>query len=214
MSSLTQTESAPRLSHARAYLAGTGATGALIAGAAIVLLSLAGILAVKGMPFGGSGSNAGSAYVGAKATGPAATAATALAAAPGAVAAVPVPGAPVGAGLPVGGPGNVPGTSPTSPANGPTSPGIPPTDGPGPPTTPTGSPGALTNTAGQVDQTLCSQGACTGISDQTDGTTNTVDGAVTNGLNRVGGAVGNDHLGNDVNGTANDAVNGLLGGGR
>jgi len=212
MSSLTQTESAPRLSHARAYLAGTGATGALIAGAAIVLLSLAAIVAFKGMPFGGSGGNAGTAYVGAKATGPAATAAAALAAAPGAVAAVPVPGAPAGAGLPGGDPGNVPGTSPTPP-NGPTPPGTPPTDPPGP-TTPTGSPGVLTNTAGQVDQTLCSQGACTGISDQTDSITSTADGAVTNGLNRVGGAVGNDHLGNDVNRTGNDAVNGLLGGGR
>ena len=55
-----------QFSHLRAYLAGTGATGALIAGAAVVLLSLGAFFAFSGhLPFGGSDNN-GSAYVGPK----------------------------------------------------------------------------------------------------------------------------------------------------
>jgi len=215
MSTLTETQPDNRIGHARAYLAGTGATGALIAGATVVLLSLAAFVAFNGMPFGGSGGSSGSAYVGAKATGPSAAAAAALGAAPGAVAAAPVPGAPVGAAFGAGGPG-AGGTT----AGGPNTPTdttvtIPPGGGGSPAPAPTTEePGALTNAADQADQTLCAQGACTGVSDQTGPVTKPLDDAATNTLNQVGGAVGNHHLGDDVNGTANDAVDGLLGGGK
>src|ERR671937_2944239 len=92
MTTLTHTESTPRFLHLRAYLAGAGATGALIAGAAIVLLSVATFLGFNGLPFGGSGGQSGNAYLQSGAGAPAATAA-ALSAAPGAVAARPVGGA-------------------------------------------------------------------------------------------------------------------------
>jgi hypothetical protein len=215
MSTLTETQPDKRISHARAYLAGTGATGALIAGAALVLLSLAAFVAFKGMPFGGSGSSSGSAYVGAEASGPAATAATALAGAPGAVAAAPVPGAPVGAAFGGSGPGGAgpTGGGPNTPTD--TTVTVPPPGGdtgPGPGTT-TEEPGVLTNTVDQVDRALCDQGACTGVSNQTDSVTAPADQTATNALNQVGGAAGNNHLGDDVNRTVNDAVNGVLGGG-
>src|SRR3954453_9712547 len=87
-------------SHLRAYLAGTGATGALIAGAVIVFLSLATYVAFNGIPFGGNGASSGTSFVGVQTNGTPAGAAAALAAAPGLVAAAPVPGAPIGAGGP------------------------------------------------------------------------------------------------------------------
>src|SRR3954449_8935062 len=91
-----QTDRSP--THLRAYLAGTGATGALIAGAVIVFLSLATYVAFNGIPFGGNGGNSSTRYLGVQTSGTPASAATALGAAPGAVAAAPVPGAPIGAG--------------------------------------------------------------------------------------------------------------------
>jgi hypothetical protein len=62
-------------SHLRAYLAGTGATGSLIAGAAVTLLSLGAFLAFNGnLPFGSSDGD-GSAYVGSGSGGGAAASA-------------------------------------------------------------------------------------------------------------------------------------------
>ena len=61
MATLTETQPTSRISHARAYLAGTGATGALIGGSALVLLSLAAFVAFNGLPFGSFGGNSGSA---------------------------------------------------------------------------------------------------------------------------------------------------------
>src|SRR4051794_684014 len=100
MTTLTETQApAPRFTHVRAYLVGTGATGALIAGAVIVFLSLATFVAFNGMPFAGNGTGPGSSFVSAQAAaGTPASAAAALRAAPGAVAARPVRGATVGAG--------------------------------------------------------------------------------------------------------------------
>src|SRR4051794_25447707 len=101
MTTLTETDTqAPRFTHLRAYLAGTGATGALVGGIVIVFLSLATFVAFKGIPFAGDGGNSGTSFVGVRTGGTPASAAAALRAAPGAVAATPVPGAPVGAGGP------------------------------------------------------------------------------------------------------------------
>ena len=99
MTTLTETQTqAPRFTHLRAYLLGTGATGALIAAAVIVFVSLATYVAVNGMPFAGNGTAPGDSFVGVQTGGTPASTAAALRAAPGAVAARPVPGAPIGAG--------------------------------------------------------------------------------------------------------------------
>src|SRR4051794_33976101 len=99
MPTLTETQAQPpRFIHLRAYLVGTGATGALIAAAVIVFLSLATYVAFNGMPFAGEGGNSGNSYIGVQAAGTPTSAAAALRAAPGAVAASPVPGARIGAG--------------------------------------------------------------------------------------------------------------------
>src|SRR3954451_23357472 len=119
-------------SHLRAYLAGTGATGALIAGAVIVFLSLATYVAFNGIPFGGGG-NTGNQFVSAQTSGTPAAAATALGAAPGLVAAAPVPGAPIRAGGPGAGGGGAGGG-----AGGPNGGGFLPGGGPGPGSTPPG----------------------------------------------------------------------------
>src|SRR5436305_9892680 len=93
----THPQPTTRLSHFRAYVAGTGATGSLIAGAVIVFLSLAAFVAFKGLPFGNAGGSFGSAYIGSKGVGPPEAAGRALAAASRNVASSPAPGASAGA---------------------------------------------------------------------------------------------------------------------
>ena len=210
----------PRATHLRAYLAGTGATGALIAGAVIVFLSLATYVAFNGMPFGGNGGNTGTEFVSAETSGTPAAAATALAAAPGAVAAAPVPGAPIGAGGPSAGGGGAGGG-----AGGPNGGGFLTGGGPGPGGTPPGgdpggggppscstctpSPGVATNALNQIDNT-----AGTNLSGGPTGTVaGTVDKTVTGTGNKVGGAVGDPGLGDQVTGDVNDTVNKVVGGG-
>lgn len=206
MTALTHTDSASRISHRGAYLAGTGATGALIAGAVVVFLSLAAFLAFKGFPFGGSGGDEGNVYVGANAGAPEAAAA-ALAAAPGAVAAAPLPGTAAGAGAGAGGagadgagggpdrPGGTSGTSETGTQ--------PTTDNPVTPTTP--DPGAITGTVQNLDQA-----AGTDLSGTTSGLTEPLDDALNDTLNGLGGAVGNDHLGDDLSGQVDQTTGNLL----
>jgi len=243
MATLTETETqAPQFTHARAYLLGTGATGALIAAAVIAFISLATYVAVNGMPFGGNGTSAGNATVAVQAGGTPASAA-ALRAAPGAVAARPVPGAPIGAGGAGafarghagpgggsggfnGGGGNLPDGGPTPPGGAP-GPGGGPAPGPGPgggppppggtPGTPGSSPGVATNTLNHVDDTVG-----TNLSGSPAGDVGgTVDKTVTGTVNQVGGAAGKPGLGDDVNNTGNGTVDktvggagGVLGGGK
>jgi hypothetical protein len=226
MTTLSETQTqAPRSPHLRAYLAGTGATGALIAGAVIVFLSLATYVAFNGIPFGGNGGNSGNTFVGVQTGGTPAAAAAALGAAPGAVAAAPVPGAPIGAGGPgafggggaggtgaAGGPGGgglIPGGGPgpgTTPPGG--GPGPGPGGGPAPAPVPSGSPGVVGNTINQIDDT-----AGTNLSGGPVGDVGgTVDDKVTGTVNDVGGKVGQPGLGDKVTGDVNDTVNGIVGG--
>src|SRR5919197_1587639 len=154
MSSLSHTESTPRLSHARAYLAGTGVTGALIAGALVVFLSLAAFVAFKGLPFGGSGAETGSANLAASRHGAPEAAAAALAAAPRAV-----PGAPIGAGgATAGARGRNAGGGAANGTNGPTDPTAPVSPGdPVPPAPTAGDPDAnrgITGTVQNLDNAL------------------------------------------------------------
>jgi len=226
MTTLSETQTqAPRFTHLRAYLAGTGATGALIAGAVIVFLSLATFVAFNGIPFGGNGDSSGNSYLGVRAGGTPAAAAAALGAAPGAVAAVPVRGAPIGAGLTgpgAGGAGGAGGFNAGSSigsgdgGSGGTLPGdgtTPPGDDPGgvPCSTcdpvPDPSPGIVGNTIDQVDNTAGTNLSGGPVGDVAD----TVDDTVTGTGNKVGGAVGQDDLGDKVTGTVNDTVNDVVG---
>jgi hypothetical protein len=223
MTTLSETQAhGPRATHLRAYLAGTGATGALIAGAVVVFLSLATYVAFNGIPFGGNGSNSGTSVVGVQTNGTPAGAAAALGAAPGAVAAAPVPGAPVGAGgaglvalgggagAPGSGGGFLPGGGPGP--SGSTPPGTtPPGGGPGPepapgPCTTCGSPGIVGNTINQV-------GNATGtdVPGPVGHVAGTVDDAVTGTVNDVGGKVGRPGLGDTVNDKVNGTVDDVVG---
>ena len=238
MTTLTETQpQAPRSTHLRAYLLGTGATGALIAGAVIVFVSLAAYVAVNGMPFAGNGTAPGDSFVGVQTAGTAASTAAALRAAPGAVAARPVPGAPIGTGAagafsrghagPGGGAGGFSGGGGNLPGGGTTPPGTTPGPGGGPTPGPTqpcsscnpqpSSPGIATNTLNQVDDT-----AGTNLSGSPAGdVAGTVDKTVTGTVNQVGGAAGKPGLGDGVNNTVNGTVDktvggagGVLGGGK
>jgi hypothetical protein len=223
MTTLSETQTqAPRFTHLRAYLAGTGATGALVAGAVIVFLSLATFVAFKGIPFGGSGDNSGNSYLGVEAGGTPAAAAAALGAAPGAVAAVPVPGAPIGAGLTgAGGAGGAGGfnaggsigsgdggSGGTLPGDGTIPPGEDPGGVPCCDPTPAPSPGIVGNTVDQVDNTAGTDLSGGPVGD----VAGTVDDTVTGTGNDVGGAVGQPGLGDKVTGTVNDTVNDVVGG--
>jgi|SRR5215211_2001535 len=218
----TQTE-APRATHLRSYLAGTGATGALIAGAVIVFLSLATYVAFNGLPFGGTGDNSGTSYLGVQTNGTPTAAAAALGAAPGAVAAAPVPGAAIGAGGPsatltggggaggflTGGSGDggftLPGDGTTPPGSVP--PGADPTDPCSTCTPPPDSDGIAGNTLNQVDDT-----AGTNLSDgPVGGVAGTVDDTVNDTVNGVGDKIGQPGLGDKVTGDVNDTVDGVVG---
>ena len=189
----------------RAYLAGTGATGALVAGALVAFLSVAAFVSFKGLPIGGSGSSSNTVVL----SGGGAPAAAAVAAAPAtaAVAATPA-AAPTGAGLAAAGGAlapnaTTPGIQPQPPTTGDNGGGLGPGGGGGagsgpgtrpPPTQPT-TPGALSGTVHNVDGAAGRLGIHTNLGGLTDPIVKPVDDAVNQLLNGVGGAVGNPHLG-------------------
>jgi hypothetical protein len=213
MTTVTHTQTVPRMTHLRAYLAGTGATGALIGGAIVVFLSLAAFVTFKGMPFGASGDNQGSTYLGSNPGSSAVSApraaAAALRAGPGAVGATAASSA-SGDGAARGGSdalpaafappgGSIDPTGPTDPSS--------PITSPASPTSPTTSPDAGRAVTGAVQ--ALGQATGTDLPGQTSGATRQLDDEVNGALNGVGGAVGNPRLGDDVGG----AVNGLTGSG-
>jgi hypothetical protein len=192
----------------RAFLAGGGATTALIAAAVIAFLSVAALVAFNGLPIGGGEDDASTVQVGevpANTTGPGApeAAAAALAAAPGAVADSPaaataidptlVPGFGAGPGGLTGGADGVPGT-------------------PGAPTAPgTGAGGALGGAVGGVDDTAGDLGLDVPLDEVTGPITGPLDQTINDTLNNVGGALGNPNLGNQVTDGVNNITNGVLG---
>jgi hypothetical protein len=215
MTTLTPTGSTPRFIHLRAYLAGAGATGALVAGAAIVLLSVATFLGFNGLPFGGSGGESGNAYLRSAAGVPAATAA-ALGAAPGAVSARPAAGAATGGGAGGGlssGPGAGGPRGGVTQSAGPTSPsGSTPPGGCTTGCTEPTQPGPVTKAVQGADDTLG-----TDVSGSTGDVTGQVESTGRQTLNDVGGAVGNPglgdqvtQLGDQVTQTGNRLADGLL----
>jgi hypothetical protein len=211
-------EPAPNLrTNLRAYLASTGATGALTAGALTIFLGLAAFVGFDDMPLGGGGDAQGTILLdsGAGAPGAPEAAAVGLAAAPGAVAATPV--APAGGAL-AGGPGGSQGGGPggggiTGPGGGPGGGtgggGVPPGGG----TPPATQPGVLGGTVNNLQNAVSGLGINAPLNNITAPITGPVDQILNNTLNQVGGILGAPRLGDRVNRTVNNVTGGLLGGG-
>jgi hypothetical protein len=189
----------------RAFLAGGGATTALIAAAVIAFLSVAALVAFNGLPIGGGDANSGSVQVGeVPATGANAPelAAGALGGAAGAVAATPAAPTAVDPTLipGFGGPG-VPGAPAILPGSG----------APSVPGTGTAGSGALGGTVGGVEDTAGNLGLDVPLDDATSGLTGPLDQTVNDTVKNVGGALGNPNLGNQVGGAVDNVTDGLLG---
>jgi hypothetical protein len=212
--------SASRNGNAKAYLAGGGATAALIAAAVIVFLGVAAFVGFNGLPFGADDSADATVDLSAGVPEAAAAAASPTAAAvaddPAALSpaelaeianslppgqAADIPG--LGAFLPGGSDGGGGGTIPTDPGGGGV---IPPVEVPGLPEGPVG--GAVDG----VEDAAGGEGIDLPLGDATDPITGPIDDAVNDAVNGVGGALGNPNLGNQVNGAVNGVTNGLLGG--
>ena len=208
MTAYTHTQSSQRFGHLRAhlpaYLVGVGATAALTAGAFVIFLSLATLVAFNGTPFAGSSDDAGAAYLDSTSVAPAA-AATALGAGPGAVAKSAAPGSDAtspaarsatAAAAASGGSGDPSGTG--SSGKGPAGPDVstspdvaaPPIAVPLPSTS-----GPVTNVVQGVDSA-----AGTNLSGPAGGAASAADGAV----NQAGGAVG--RVGGAVRGVTDRAL--------
>jgi hypothetical protein len=191
----------------RAFLAGGGATTALIAAAVIAFLSVAALVAFNGLPIGGDNADSATVQVGevptTGANGPEAAAAAA-AGAPGAVAATPAASTAVDPTLIPGFAGNGltggPGTGALGGSGAPTAPG----------TGSTGS-GVLGGTVGGLEDTSGNAGLDLPLSDTTGGLTGPLDQGVDDTLNNVGGALGNPNLGNDATNGVNNVTDGVLG---
>ena len=195
----------PRIGNLRTYLAGTGATGALIAGALVAFLTVGALVAFNGFPLGGDDAD-GSVSLADQPGGQAPeSAAAALGATPGAVAATPAGGTVLAAILPGGigiGPGGpIGGTGPGGGTGGGDNPDI---------TDPTPGGGAVSGLVEDVDETTGGLGLPP-VGGATSGVTDQVDQALNDTLNNVGDAVGQPNLGNDVNDTVNGVTGGLLG---
>ena len=191
----------------RAYLAGTGATGALVAGAIVAFLGIAALFAFNGLPGDSGPSEDGSLFVGAGGGAPAA-AATAVGAAPGAVAATPAPIPPAAAAAILADIG------PGAGAVGPGLPGDPDTAGTatGPPAggdSPLGQSqnGPVGGLVGGIDQTTDNLGVGGDLGSGTQPLTDPVDQTLQQNLPGVGDAA------NQVGQGATGTVNGVLGGG-
>lgn len=197
----------------RAYLAGTGATGALIAGAVIVFLSAAAFVAFNGFSFPASSEqSSASVAVAARQT-------QEIAAAPRAAAASVAPGAAAVAATPTP---TLAATSarvittatdgtPITPivTRGPLPPPIP-GDGDEPPAPPTDD-GPITGITDTVDHTTGPLGL-PAVGPLTDPLTSQVDQTATTTLNRVGGLVGNSELGDQTVDNVSRLTHRLLGG--
>jgi hypothetical protein len=214
MSAIADTASRTNGRSLRAYLAGGTATSALIAGAAVVFISLAAYVAFNGLGAGADTARHHDAVVIGSRGAPAAAAAAA-GRAPGAVAAAPTAptaAAPTGptpraaAATAAGGTtetatvdgGSIDGSTSGGTASG------------GSTATGTTTTGTLGTAVGGVSNTASNLG----VNTDTSGIQNIVkpvDDTVNNTLNNVGGIVGNNHLGEDVNNTVTGVTNGLLG---
>jgi hypothetical protein len=214
--------SIPRNGNAKAYLAGGGATAALVAAAIIVFLGVAAFVGFNGLPFGADDS--ADATVDLSAGVPEAAAAASSSTA-GAVADDPASPsdaalAEIADSLPPGATSDIPGVNEllpggTDPGTGPTIPTDPGSPGlPGVPGVPSIPGGGVGDTIDDVEDAASGLGLPDlGLGDATDPVTGPVDDAVNDVVNGVGGALGNPNLGNQVGGAVNQVTDGLLGGG-
>jgi hypothetical protein len=195
---------APR-ANLRAYLAGTGATTALIAGLLILFLAAGAWVAFNGNPFGGDDAS-DNVTIGNQTAGAPEAAALALASGPDAVAGTPTalaggPGAAVDGGAAFA--AGVPGAAPP----GATVPGAGPGGGDGGTAVPPGgggSGGTLGNTVGAVDDVTNSLGLNLNLGQTTGPLTERLDRTVTDTLNNV-----RDGNGRGLGDTVNDTVGGV-----
>jgi hypothetical protein len=195
-----------RNANVRAYLAGGGATAALVAAAVIVFIGAAAFVGFNGLPFGADDAPDSTVNL---ATGVPEAAAAAAGPTADAVAGDPATPSPAAideilAALPPG--ATIPGIIPTIDGGG--NPGAGP--GTGTPPTPASS-GAVGNTVGGVEDTAGDLGLNLPLGGLTEDVTGPVDQAANNAVNGVGGALGDDKLGDKVTGSVNEATNGVLG---
>jgi hypothetical protein len=186
----------PRIANLRTYLAGTGATGALIAGAFVAFLGVGALVAFDGLPLGGDGAD-GTVSLAERPGGLAPeSAASALAAASDAVASEPAGGSVLAAtpsadGAASGGSGGD-ATAPTAPTG----------DGPGgpiPPAAPAPGDGTVVSGAiADVDEGLGDAGVESGLSDAAQPLSREVDRALENVLEGAGDALGQSGLGSSL----------------
>lgn len=182
----------------------------------MTLLSLGAFVGVSVLPIGDQAEDGDAIDVATPAAGAPEAAALASAPTPVAVAAAPAAAAPVPAPPPAADP-------PVSGAGG-SAPGarLPPIDSdppdvPGPPTTPPPDPGAAPETAtlggavGDLDHTVSALGLDLPLAGVTENLTTPLDRTLSGTLNRVGGAVGNPRLGDQVGSTVNGLTGSLLG---
>ena len=188
----------PRIGNVRAYLAGTGATGALIAGAVIAFLTVGALVVFDDALLGGDDASGSAALADVPGGNAPETAAAALAAAPGGPAGSPAGGTVLAATLPGAGAGAGAGGAGTT-----TAPGGP--GGPGTPTPPGDSTGPLSGAVQTIDDATAPLGLPP-ASSTTGPITSQADDAIRNTLNDVGGNAGNPHLGDDVSNGLNDAL--------
>jgi hypothetical protein len=195
-----------RNANVRAYLASGGATAALVAAAVIVFIGAAAYVGFNGLPFGADDAPdstvnlaTGVPEAAAAAAGPTADAVAGDPATPSADAI-----AEILAALPPG--AAIPGIIPTSPDFG--GGGDPGSSGTGTPPTSTGTVGS---TVSGVEDTAGDLGLNLPLGGLTEDVTGPVDQAVNNAVNGVGGALGDDKLGDKVTGAVNEATNGALG---
>lgn len=201
----------PRTGNLREYVAGTGATSALIAGAVVTFLAVGALVVFDGSPLGG-GDAEGRLSLADQPGGQAPeAAAVALGGTPDAVAASPAGGEVIAAVLPgrvaigPGGPIGLVGDG------GPGGPGVRTGTGTGDGDTPDApGGGAVTGLVGDVDETAGSLGLPP-VSGATSGLTGGIDRTVNDTLNNVGGALGSPNLGNNVNDTVRGLSDGLIG---
>lgn len=204
---------ASRNPNVRAYLAGGGATAALVAGAVVVFLGVAAFVGFNGLPFGAADPADGTLNL-----EPGVTQAAATAAAPtaGAVAEDPVTPSPdaldeIRAALPPGADSGVAGIDPGTPGFGGPGPTIPGEQPPGTPVPPGTAPGPLGTAVGGLEETAGNAGLDLPLTDVTDGVTGPLDQTVNDTVNNVGGLIGDDKLGDKVTGAVNEVTNGVNG---
>jgi hypothetical protein len=198
----------PRIGKFREYIAGTGATTALIAGAIVAFLAVGALVAFDGSPLSGDDADGSVSLTDLPGGQAPEAAAVALGATPGAVADSPAGGAVIAAVLPGGvevGPGAT-----TGPGDTPGGPGTGGGDTPAAPPAPGTGSGAATGLVEDVDDTTGSLGLPP-VSGATSGLTNGIDRTLNDTLNNVGGALGNPSLGDNVDGTVRGLTNGLVG---